>query len=255
MLARKTTQSEIWQKKPAWWFKVWCYILMRVNHKSNNRFKRGENFFTYHRIYDDCNLSCEGNDTRSLDNLIRWLKRTTQITTQKTTRGFIISVSNYDLYQNIANYKNDTGNDTGNESETIQERYRNDTINKNDKNVNNEKNEKKKIRENPHPKNFSVYMDIWNKKMLWKLRELTPKRKERLNLRLKNLSFKNNYEKILDLILESDFLTGRKPSEKHPNFKADFDWITRNDDNYIKVLEGKYLNTQGAKNAEVGIVG
>lgn len=138
LLARKILKSSIWQQKPSWWLKVWIYILMEVNHKDNALFKRGENFFNYKEIFNDCNLITEGNDTKSIDNLMRWLKSTGQITTHKTTRGFIISVCNYEYYQNLVNYKNDTQNDIGNEIETKQKRNRNDTINNNDNNDNNE---------------------------------------------------------------------------------------------------------------------
>ncbi len=137
LLARKIKQSDIWQAKPSWWLKVWVYILMQVNHKDNKLFKRGENFFTYEQIYNDCHLVCEGNDTKSLDNLMRWLKSTTQITTRKTTRGFIISVCKYDLYQDMTNYKNDTEIELKNESKTTEKRHRNDTINNNVNNDNN----------------------------------------------------------------------------------------------------------------------
>lgn len=143
LVARKILKSSIWQQKPSWWLKVWLYILIEVNHKDNALFKRGENFFTYSKIFDDCNLICEGNDMKSLDNLMRWLKSTTQITTRRTTRGFIISVCNYEYYQNLLNYKNDTENDTENDSKTKQKRQQNDTINNNDKNDNNKNKEKK----------------------------------------------------------------------------------------------------------------
>ena len=142
LLARKILNSDIWNIKPAWWLKVWLYILMKVNHADNKYSKRGENFFTYEQIYNDCHLVCEGNDTKSIDNLTRWLKRTTQITTRKTTRGFFITIYNYELYQNMNNYRNDTENDTENEIKTTEKRQRNDTINNN---VNNDKNIKKVV--------------------------------------------------------------------------------------------------------------
>lgn|SRR3990167_1588971 len=146
LLARKLQQSDIWVKKPSWWLKVWMYMLIQVNHKDNYLFKRGQNFFTREKIYDDCKLYLEGIKALTVDNMIRWLRATRQATTQKTTRGIIITICNYELYQNMLNYKNDTENDTSNEIETTQKRHRNDTINNNvnnEKNVKNVKNEKK----------------------------------------------------------------------------------------------------------------
>jgi len=46
LIARKIFNSEIWQK-PSDYLKIWVYILGKVNHKNNNLFKRGENFFNW----------------------------------------------------------------------------------------------------------------------------------------------------------------------------------------------------------------
>ena len=134
LLARKIEQSDIWTKKPCWWLKVWEYILLKVNHKPNNMFDRGQNFFSRNEIYQNCYLKNEGIKPETTDNVLRWLKRTTQITTQKTTRGIIITVLKYSVYQSLSSYKNDTENDTKNDIKTTQTPFSNDTINKNDKN-------------------------------------------------------------------------------------------------------------------------
>lgn len=79
----------------------------------------------------------------------------------------------------------------------------------------------------------------WNEKMPWKVTKVNGRMKK-LSSRLKEEAFCRNFDVLLDIILENDFLSGRKPSEKNPNFRADFDWIIANDTNYVKVLEGKY---------------
>ncbi len=91
---------------------------------------------------------------------------------------------------------------------------------------------------------YTEYKDKWNAKIPFKIREMSNGRKKHLRERLKEREFANNYDLILDLILKSDFLLGKKPSEKHKYFKADFDWVIGNDTNYIKILEGKYDNTK-----------
>ncbi len=128
-VARKIKKSEIWQSKPSWWLKVWLYIIDRVNHAPNNHYNRGTNFFSLSMIWMGCCLSIDGIKTKSVDNVIRWLRSKAQITTVKTTRGLIITICNYELYQEEENYRNDTSNDTENDSKTTQERHRNDTIN------------------------------------------------------------------------------------------------------------------------------
>lgn len=141
LLARKIEESPIWNSKPSWWLKVWIHILTKVNHKKQAGFDRGENFFSRKSIHESCCLRNENIKQETVDNVLRWLKRTTQITTRKTTRGQIIKVVNYDRYQNIDNYRHDTKDDRPDETGTRQERDGNETINNNDKK---EKKEKKK---------------------------------------------------------------------------------------------------------------
>ena len=107
LVARKILKSDIWQQKPSWWLKVWEYILLRVNHKDNKQFKRGQNFFKRGQIHYDCKLHLEGIEPDTVDNVIRWLRKTRQISTKKAMRGIIITVCNYESYQNLKNYKND----------------------------------------------------------------------------------------------------------------------------------------------------
>lgn len=140
MLARKIQESEIWIKKPSWWYKTWTHILMKVNHRNNPQFKRGTNFFNMKKIYGDCFLYNEGIKEEAVKNFIRFLKKRSMITTQKTTRGFVLTVCNYELYQNLDNYKNPTENSI----KTPSKPHRNSTINNNDNNVKNGKNDIKR---------------------------------------------------------------------------------------------------------------
>lgn len=140
MLARKIQESEIWIKKPSWWYKTWTHILMKVNHRNNPQFKRGTSFFNAKKIYNDCYLCNEGIKEEALKNFIKFLKKRCMITTQKTTRGFILTVCNYEFYQNLDNYRNPTENSTENPIETRSKLDRNSTINNNVNNVKNGKN-------------------------------------------------------------------------------------------------------------------
>ena len=173
--ARKTIDSVIFYDKPADWFKIWFFVVNEVNHTQYRKWKRGEGFMTYSQIMEKTKTT-----KNQVDMCFRFLKKEQMLTTRKTTRGMTIEVLNYDFYQELKNYKNeteptgfgkkkgetskmtdtetDTGtkeitskdttnrrqdnykNDTENETETKQKRNRNDTINKNDKNDKNEKN-------------------------------------------------------------------------------------------------------------------
>jgi hypothetical protein len=136
LMSRGIYDSPIWYEKPAWWFKVWIYILGNVNHTEFQGFSRGEGFFTREKIFLECGLSKDGVKAKSIDNVIRWLRERQDLTTQKTTRGIRIKVLNYEKYQDFKTYKNDTENDL----KTTQKRHRNDTIRNNDNNEKNENN-------------------------------------------------------------------------------------------------------------------
>ena len=104
--------------------------------------------------------------------------------------------------------------------------------------------DKEKEQDKDKDKDKDTYLLEWNSKMPWKLNGITTKRRVHLSERLKEPAFVDNFPTILDKILASDFLTGRKPSDTHPNFKADFDWLISNDTNHVKVMEGKYDNKE-----------
>ena len=108
---------------------------------------------------------------------------------------------------------------------------------------NNKTNNKITIIKDISPTPLNEIITYWNSKTeLPKISKLTKQRITHLKERLKETVFVSKYKEIIDLISQSDFLSGRKPSESHPNFKGDFDWIIKNDNNYTKVIEGKYKN-------------
>jgi len=123
--ARQVFSSDIFFNKPDKWFKIWFYIVGNCNHKDNQSFKRGDNFFTYRQIIDVTKAT-----RNQIDHFIRWAKKKQMLATRKTTRGLVITVMKYDVYQELDNYKSDTESDI----KATQKRHRSDTINKNDKN-------------------------------------------------------------------------------------------------------------------------
>lgn len=99
-LSRWLLQSDIWSK-PSDWVKIWIYLLSTVNFQDNNDFKRGENFYRYEIIAIECRVSYN-----TVVKCIKYLKLATQIQVRKTTRWAIISVINYDKYQDLSKYGN-----------------------------------------------------------------------------------------------------------------------------------------------------
>jgi len=126
--SRKTLESDIFFWKPDKWFKIWFFLVNRVNHSDNKQFKRGSCFTTYSEISQYTKAT-----KNQIDSFIQWSKEQSMLTTQKTTRGMVVFLLNYNKYQTLENYKTDT------KTETKPKHNRNttDTINKNDKNEKN----------------------------------------------------------------------------------------------------------------------
>jgi len=132
--ARQTIDSEIFYNKPDKWFKIWFYLVNKVNHKDNKRFKRGTCFMKYDWI-----MNATGATKNEVDHCIRWMKSATMIVTQKATRGFTLNVLEYGKFQNLQYYKSDTKSDGVGETKAKQKRNKSDTINNNDNKVKNDK--------------------------------------------------------------------------------------------------------------------
>jgi len=85
-------------------------------------------------------------------------------------------------------------------------------------------------------KDLKHYVSLWNEKAnkfgLSKIISLNESRKTKLRTRLKEPNF--DFEQIIDKIqIDTPFLISG-------DWKVDFDFIIKNDNNYIKILEGKY---------------
>ena len=85
-----------------------------------------------------------------------------------------------------------------------------------------------------------TYVKRWNEKMPWKILSLNSIRQKNLGDRIQEPVFVEGYDTVMEKVLASDFLMGKRSSVTNPHFRADFDWVIANDLNYNKILEGKY---------------
>lgn len=92
---------------------------------------------------------------------------------------------------------------------------------------------------NSQEKIYLEILDLWNllaiQYKLTQLRSLTTERKILLQGRLREKNF--DFKKIMEIVKKSPYLLG-----KVTDFRVSFDWIIKNDANYIKILEGNYLD-------------
>lgn len=136
---RKLLENEIWLK-PAWWLKVWIYILLRVNFEDTSKYVKGSTFISYDEIYLSCNLSGEGIKKKAIQNVISWSTERQMLRTEKRTRGFVVTIINYEVYQSNEDSFKDTEKDRrrtdeGQTKDTILEEVRIKKEEKKEKNL------------------------------------------------------------------------------------------------------------------------
>lgn len=89
------------------------------------------------------------------------------------------------------------------------------------------------------------FFSYWNsKKSLPTIREITQGRRKQLAIRMREKTFAENWQLIVDKIAASKFCTGQNDR----GWKVDVDWTLKNETNYVKVLEGKYDNPSEPEN-------
>lgn len=92
---------------------------------------------------------------------------------------------------------------------------------------------------------FNEIVDLYHGicAMLPRVRKLTKTRKTHIAARWKEMPDIEAFRRLFEMVIKSDFLTNRLFNNRN-DWKADFDWLMQNDQNYIKVFEGKYDNKQ-----------
>lgn len=98
---------------------LWFYLLRRVNHNDNGKYKRGMGFFNLGDIQEDLHWHVGYRKMKyskpQLTKSLRRLCERNMIETAKATRGLYITILNYNYYQDPKNYES---NNEGNTKET-----------------------------------------------------------------------------------------------------------------------------------------
>ena len=146
--ARKIQESKI-AHAPPYVREIWDWLIKECNHKitkvNKTTIKRGQCVRTFKDIQEGLcwyvGYRKEKYKKWQCEKAMKWLTREEMVATTKTTRGLIITISNYSTYQDPENYEGN--NESTNEA--TREQQCSDTINKNVKNVKNVKKKKKEI--------------------------------------------------------------------------------------------------------------
>ena len=189
--ARQIQESKI-ATQPPHVREIWDWLLKECNHTDNissgRTIKRGQCVRTYSDIQEGLKWFVGYRKMtykkHHCENALKWLTKETMITKTKTTRGILITVCNYDFYQNPENYESHTRTDTS----ATMKLQGTDTINKNDKNDN------------------KYIYSFWNEKKIVNHRKLTDKMVRKINGALKNYSVDEIKKAISNysIILKSD---------------------------------------------------
>ena len=140
--ARCIQNSEI-AIMPPYIREIWDWLLKEANHsdnKSNGKIiKRGQLVRSFKDIQEGLKWMIGYRKMTykkwQCENSMKFLRERSMVTTTRTTRGMLITICNYSYYQDSKNYESNLKAVT----RTTVNKQLTDTINKNDKNVKNDK--------------------------------------------------------------------------------------------------------------------
>lgn len=263
---RELLQWEWFQK--AEMVQLFIYLLLKANCVDKQwqgiTIKRGQLATSNATMRQDLRLS-----EQQIRTCIKRLISTGEITYKSTNRYVVITICNYDKYQEIGNSINEQNNEQTNNQSTDEQRAINEqsTTTKEVKNIRSKEYNIKDIKqesgsndqlssasdeaqavepEKPKAEKlpFKDIKAMWNEICTGfpKLFTLSEPRKNKMRLRIAEMG---GLEKALPLIKQifekmqqSKFLKG----DNKRGWKASFDWLFENDKNWVKVYEGNYDN-------------
>lgn len=107
LIARKMLDSDLMDHSPLT-VKLWVWMLLKANWQDRQQLSRGQFVTTIAEMQEAMSHYAGWRKITPTKDEIRncyeSLSRATRITTRKTTRGMVISIINYDSYQNINAY-------------------------------------------------------------------------------------------------------------------------------------------------------
>ena len=217
--------------------RVFIHLLLKANIKDhdfeNTTVKRGQLITSRKHLSVELQLS-----EQAIRTALEHLKSTKEITIKTTSKYTIISIINYNLYQNVPdNQPTSNQLSTGNQPTSNQQSTNNQPQSKNDKK---EKNDKK---DNNISINYQSVIDLFNSvcTSLPSVKKLTDKRRRQIK-NAYNLLEGISFEEFFRMVESSDFLTGRSGDWQG----CSFDWVM-NSSNLIKIIEGNYVNKSAPK--------
>lgn len=201
---------------------VWIYLLLNASHNEHPALFRGEKIILKpgQLITGRKSIALALHiDESKVERILKSLKSEQQIEQQTSSKNRLISITNWEFYQQSEQQVEQQVNNKRTTSEQ--------QVNTN-KNIKNDKNERKDICQN--------ILDLFNKICcsFGGAKNITKSRAETISDSLKTYSV-DDFKKVFEKAEQSAFLKGNNSR----NWSASFDWLIK-EDNMAKVLNGKY---------------
>lgn len=138
--SRTILNSDIW-RKPSLYFKVWHFLLLKAQYSDYGNLKRGQLFTSLEEIREECSYFAGFRKVTpskaQVYKVIEWLRnpyegnakgnnegdtKEPMIVTTKVTHGMLVTICNYNVYQDFKHYEvNNGGNNESHMKETTKE--------------------------------------------------------------------------------------------------------------------------------------
>ena len=224
-------------------FRVFIHLLLMANFEDgewhDTVIKRGQYLTSINHLAKETKLSYQ-----TIRTAISHLKSTGEITCQSTSHYTLITIANYERYQDVDFNTNEQTNEqtntlTNEQLTNNQQQYKKNKKNKEINNIYLVQNEAENAAEND-PNLMEDCVVVYNSvcKSLPRVSKISDSRKRKIAARLKEFSpeeIRTAFEKAE----ASDFMTGRSGK-----WRCDFDWIMHSEDRIQRILEGKYDNVK-----------
>ena len=224
------------------YFGLMCWLVLNASWKKSfyngHECNRGQLFVGYDYLSKQTGFS-----TRTLRTMLQNLIYDEFIVTKPTNKGTVITICKYDTYQKSrkAERQIDDKQPTSNRQATDKQPTTNKEVNEFNKETNINEilfHDNDLIPEDNKINQISEFVEKWNnlaeKENLSKILKLTQDRKNKIK---KRISEGIDIDSVLCEIRNSSFLLGMES-----NWKIDFDFVIKNDLNWVKIAEGAYRN-------------
>lgn len=154
MIDRGIVESEIWDKPPLY-IKVWLLLIVKAQHAGYKGLRRGQLYTSIDEIREACAWKSgwrkEKPSKKQIWDILEWLRNPrggndggnhggSMVVTTKATHGMLITLCNYNVYQDPKRYGGNHGGTAEVTTEELRRSQQGNNTNKNDKNDKNDKN-------------------------------------------------------------------------------------------------------------------